>query len=206
MARIPPEQAYPALAFRPRSRGLLARLFGQPAECAHLETDQRWMAMLTPDRLYLRGKGRAVREPARPDVSVCRACLLSVAQPELEAYEGRVVAFEPDPEAVSQYFFVGRDDFEPAGVAPEVAEAVAHRLKTLEGSCEHCSARARWLWLSRAEVESLDQVERIRAAAGQRLCRTHGAAKFTFVLNAMDEANLFYLNLPYGDSGAYLWI
>ena len=124
MAPIPLEQAYPALSFRPRTRNWWARLFGQPAECVHLETEQHWMALLVPDKLYLRGKGSEVRTPARPEVSLCRACLISVMEPELAAYRGSVVAFEPDPQSVSQYFFVDSADFEAAGLRPEVAGAV----------------------------------------------------------------------------------
>lgn len=206
VAQIPLEQAYPALSFRARTRGWWARLMGQPAECVHLETEHHWMALLVPDRLYLRGKGSAVREPARPEVSLCRACLVGVIEPELAAHTGRVVAFEPDPATFSQYFFVASEDFEAAGLRPEVAAAIERRLQPAGESCEKCSRPGTWLRFSREDVASLDDVERIASAPGQRLCRAHGAAAFCRALGGIAEANLYYINLPYGDAGAYLWI
>lgn len=206
MARMPLEQAYPGLMFRPRTRGWWARLVGQPAECVHLETELTWMALLAPDRLYLRGKGHALRTPARPDVSLCRACLTGVMEPELSKHEGRVVAFEPDAESFSQYFFVAAGDFEAAGLRPEVAAAIAGRLRAARDNCEKCARLATWLWLSRSEVAGLDDVEQIASATGRRLCRSHGAEAFCRALGQIPEANLDYVNLPYGESGAYLWI
>ena len=206
MARLALEIAYPNVQFRPRTRNWWARLSGHPPECVHLETEHSWMATLVPDQLYLRGKGRAVRDPVRPDVSVCSGCLLGVAKPELEKYTGRVVAFAPDPQAFSQYFFLGERDFELAGLVPEVAAAIQSRLKALEGSCEKCAARATWLWFSREEVPSLDDVSRIASERGQRLCPGHAAAKFCLAMGAIEEANLFYVNLPYAEAGAYVWI
>jgi len=206
MARVPLEQAYPGLEFRRRTRSWWARLLGQPAECAHLETDVHWMALLAPDRLYLRGKGRWVREPARPEVSLCRECLLRVTQPELAAHDGRIVAFEPDPGNFSQYFFVDAADFEAAGLIPEVAAAIERRLTAARETCAECSLPARWLWFSRADVASLDDVGHIAAAPGTRFCHSHGAEAFCAMLGRIPEANLLYVNLPYGEAGAYLWI
>ena len=69
------------------------------------------MATYTPDTLYLQGKAAVQRQPARPEVSLCRACLLGELEDELARYRGRVLAFEPDGDAFSQYFFVGRAGF-----------------------------------------------------------------------------------------------
>lgn len=206
MARVPLEQAYPALSFRPRSRSWWARFSGQPAECVHLEIEHGWMATLVPDTRYLQGKGSPVRQPVRPEVSLCRACLLEAIEPELAAYAGRVVAFEPDAEVFSQYFFVSSADFAAAGLREEVGAAVAARLKGFSGGCEKCPQPALWLWLPRAEVASLDEVEAIAQARGRRLCAAHGAAALCHSLLVIPEANLFYLNLPYEEAGAYVWI
>lgn len=206
MGRVALEQAYPALAFRPRTRNWWARLVGQAPECVHLETDTQWMATLIPDAVYLCGKGSVVRQPPRPEVSLCRACLLGVIEPELVAYAGRVVAFEPNFETLSQYFFVAPEDFAPAGLETDVAAAIRERLKKSAAKCGRCERRASWLWLDRTAVASLDDFDRIRSAPGQWLCATHAAATLCRSLNAADEANLFYVNLPYGDAGAYLWI
>ena len=206
MARIALDQAYPGISFRPRSRSWLARLMRWPAECVHLESGHPWMATFIPDTLYLRGKPAPRRRPARPEVSVCLDCLSGLLETELAAYAGRVVAFEPDGETFTQYFFVGRNDFEAAGLLPEVAEAIGKRVDNFNGPCADCGAPASWLWISRREVSSLDQTERIAESPGAFFCSKHGAAKLCEALRRVDEANLFYVNVPYGDSGAYLWI
>jgi hypothetical protein len=164
------------------------------------------MATFAPDTLYLCGKASLRRRPARPEVSLCRACLLARLETELSAYSGRVVAFEPDIETFSQYFFVGTPEFEAAGLQPEVNEAIAGRVHSLSGTCAHCDVPATWLWVSRAEVGNLDQVVRIATVPGQPLCRKHGTEKLCRALGVMHDTNLFYVNVPYGDTGAYVWI
>src|ERR1700675_1443383 len=75
LARISHEAAYPEVEFLPSSRNWWAWLKGTPAECIHLNGETSWMATLLPDTLYLQGKRTARREPVRPEVSLCRACL-----------------------------------------------------------------------------------------------------------------------------------
>jgi len=204
--RVTLEQAYPGLAFRPRTRNWWARLTRVPPECVHLEIEHQWMATLVPDTLYLRGKGAPRRASPRPEVSLCRACLLGVLRAELAAYPGRVVAFEPDAESFTQYFFVAAPDFAAAGLLPEVAAAIEQRLAEPRSTCCQCSRRATWLWLAREDVANLDEAGQIAAAMGRRLCAAHGAAALCGSLEASAEANLFYVNVPYGEAGAYLWI
>ncbi len=206
MARVNLEQAYPGIAFRPRTRNWWARLTRVPPECVHLETEQRWMATLVPDIVYLRGRAVVERRPARPEVSLCRACLVTLLEAELPGYRGRAVAFEPDGASFSQYFFVARTDFAAAGLEAAVAEAIERRLEEPEESCEECSEAAPWLWIRRDEVGSLDEVERIRRARGRRLCPRHAARTLCSCFARVEETNLFYVNVPYGAAGAYLWI
>jgi hypothetical protein len=206
VARVKLEQAYPKIAFRWRSRNWWARLTRVPPECEHLDRGGDWMATYAPDTLYLRGRASLRRRPARPEVSLCRACLLTELETELSGYQGRVVAFEPDGESFTQYFFVGVDEFEAAGLLPEVGAAISRRLILPAAECQVCEAPATWLWLSREEVESLDEVSRIAAARGVELCARHGAHKLCSTLTSVSEANLFYMNSPYGEAGAYLWI
>jgi hypothetical protein len=206
MARPSVDQAYPGISIRPHSRRLWARLMRWPAECIHLENGHHWMATFIPDTLYLRGKPRVRRTPARPEVSVCLDCLASLLQPELAASPSRVVAFEPDGESFTQYFFLGREDFAAAGLRSEVAAAIESRLAKLSGECGDCGKPATWLWISRREVSNLDQTERIETSPGALFCAKHGAAKLCEALGHVPEANLFYINAPYGDSGAYVWI
>jgi hypothetical protein len=206
MARLTLAQAYPEISFRPRSRNWWARLMRWPAECVHLEAGHAWMATFIPDTLYLRGKPAPRRQPSRPEVSVCLDCLAGLLKAELAAYPGRMVAFEPDGETFTQYFFVGRDDFAAAGLRPEVAAAIGKRADNFSGSCSDCGKPATWLWISRREVSSLDQTERIEESPGALYCAKHGAAKLFEVLGKIGEANLFYVNVPYGKSGAYVWI
>ncbi|HEV7966509.1 MAG TPA: hypothetical protein VGP19_03000 [Candidatus Acidoferrales bacterium] len=206
MARLNVDQAYPGISIRPGSRRLWARLMRWPAECIHLENGHHWMATFIPDTLYLRGKARLRRDPARPEVSVCFDCLASLLEPELASCPTRVVAFEPDGENFTQYFFLGREDFAAAGLRSEVAAAILTRLEEIEGECTDCGERAAWLWISRREVSNLDQTERIASSPGALFCAKHGAAKLCEALGQVAEANLFYINAPYGDSGAYVWI
>jgi hypothetical protein len=206
MARLNVDQAYPGISIRPGSRRLWARLMRWPAECVHLEHGHHWMATFIPDTLYLRGKPRSRRDPARPEVSVCFDCLAVLLEPELAASPSRVIAFEPDGENFTQYFFLGTEDFAAAGLRSEVAAAILTRLEELEGACSDCGQPATWLWISRREVSNLDQTERIQGSPGALFCAKHGAAKLCQALGQVGEANLFYINAPYGDSGAYVWI
>jgi hypothetical protein len=206
MARVSVDQAYPGISIRPGSRNLWARLMRWPAECVHLENGHHWIATFIPDTLYLRGKARLRRTPARPEVSVCFDCLAGLLEPELAACPGRVVAFEPDGESFTQYFYLGSDDFAAAGLRSEVAAAILTRLEEIEGECSECGAPATWLWISRREVSNLDQTERIAASPGALFCARHGAAKLCQALGQIEEANLFYVNAPYGETGAYVWI
>jgi hypothetical protein len=165
-----------------------------------------WIAAVLPDTLYLRGKRANRREPVRPEVSVCFECLCDTFAAELEAYPGRVVAFEPDSAIFTQYFFVATTDFEAAGLAPETSAAIAARLEQSSGTCRECSREATWLWFSQGQIQSLDEAQLIGTAPGEFFCGKHGAQKLLSALERFGEANIFYMNLPYGDAGAYVWI
>ncbi|MGH9693194.1 MAG: hypothetical protein ACRD5Z_03550 [Bryobacteraceae bacterium] len=206
MAVVTLEQAYPDLAFRWRSRNWWARLTRVPPECVHLERDFSWMATFIPDTLFLQGRASAVRQPVRPEVSVCRECLVTELQRELPRYQGRLLAFEPDPDAFSQYFFISGNDFSASGLKPEIAEAIQHRLEQRLGACQGCDQQAIWLWIPRVQVETLDDAAAIATVKGQALCPAHGTQQLIEAFGAIKEANLFYVNVPYGEAGAYLWI
>lgn len=206
MSRISYDLAYPGIAFLPRSRNWWAWLKGSPAECIHLDHHAEWVVTVLPDTLYLCGKRAVRRDPVRPEVTLCRDCLAETFTSEIAAFPGRVIAFEPDPEVFTQYFFVAERDFEPAGLSPEVAAAIERRLATALGACELCPRTAGWLWFSREHVASLDQTEQIRQAAGQALCGQHGAQQLWETFARIPQANLFYMNLPYGEAGTYVWI
>jgi hypothetical protein len=200
------DDAYPNVHFLPRSRNWWAWLKGTPAECVHLGSECDWIATLVPDIIFLRGKRRKRREEVRPEITLCRECLAETATLEIAGYEGRVAAFEPDPELLSQYFFVEKDDFGAAGLAADVANAISGRLVQNSGDCQVCGKAGTWLWFSREQVSSLDEVERIETAAGEWFCAKHGAEKLFSAFEKIAEANIFYMNLPYGESGAYVWI
>lgn len=206
MGKITLEAAYPRISFRWRSRNWWARLTRTAPECIHLEHDWAWAATFLPDTLYLRGKASLLRQPPRPEVSLCRACLASELERELAEYRGRVVAFEPDGESFSQYFFVGDEEFEAAGLIPEVAKAITRRLQQPAGECQSCGEPARWLWFSREQVPSLDEIGRIAMAQGEEYCAKHGGQKLCEAFSKVRDANLFYVNAPYGEAGAYVWI
>src|SRR5262249_58334757 len=114
--------------------------------------------------------------------------------------------FEPDPEVFTQYFFVAQPDFEAAGLAPETATAIESRLAQAGAVCAECSREATWLWMSREDLASLDQADKIRDSSGEWFCAQHGAQKLSSAFEKISEANVFYMNLPYGDAGAYVWI
>jgi hypothetical protein len=206
LPRVPLEEAYPGIEFLPNSRNWWAKLKGTPPECIHLRHDCPWIATLLPDTLYLRGKKAGRREAQRPEVMLCLDCLTRTADSEIASFPGHVIAFEPDPQNFSQYFFLAPDDFEAAGLSPDVDEAIRGRLAQAGRICSECSAPARWVWFSRAEVSSLDEIDRIRAAPGEALCATHGARRLWRAFGEMKEASVYYMNLPYGESGTYVWI
>jgi hypothetical protein len=200
------DDAYPHIEFLPRSRNWWAWLKGTPAECIHLGTESNWIATLVPDIVFLRGKRRRRHDNIRPEVTLCRECLATTATPDMAEYEGRVVAFEPDPELLTQYFFVERADFAEAGLAPDVSAAISKRLEHNGGQCQVCQQPSTWLWFSRQQVKTLDDVDAIAAATGEPFCAKHGGEKLFAAFEKIDEANIFYMNLPYGQGGAYVWI
>ena len=204
--RISYEAAYPGIEFLPRSRNWWAWLKGSPAECIHLDHHAEWVVTVLPDTLYLRGKRVLRRDPARPEIALCRSCLADTFTWEIAAYTGRVVAFEPDAEIFTQYFFVAQPDFDSAGLSPDVAAAIGKRLEQDLGECARCSRAARWLWFSREQVVSLDETVQIAEVGGEPFCGEHGARKLWATFAGIPEANLFYMNLPYGEAGAYVWI
>ena len=206
MARVSYEEAYPNLEYLPRSRNWWARLKGTAPECVHLGDDISWIAAVLPDTLYLRGKRANRREPVRPEVSLCFECLSDTFAAELESFSGRVIAFEPDAAVFTQYFFVATPDFDAAGLAPETSGAINARLSQDMGACCECSRNATWVWFSREEIQSLDDVELIRSAAGEAYCGRHGARKLLASFDKLSEANIFNMNFPYGEAGAYVWI
>ena len=65
---------------------------------------------------------------------------------------------------------------------------------------------ATWLWISQEQVANLDETDKIREAPGEWFCSMHGARKLADAFARIDEANVFYMNLPYGETGAYMWI
>ncbi|MGB6875897.1 MAG: hypothetical protein WBD87_07660 [Candidatus Acidiferrales bacterium] len=209
MSRLSIQEAYPELSFRWRTANWLSRLIRMPAECEHLEGHSPWMATFLPDNLFLRGKNVKLREPRRPEVSLCRDCFAKVFEKEVSLYPGSVVAFEPDPESVTQYFFVAAPDFDAAGVEPALSQAVGARLSRdvdNSKSCQDCERSATWLWFPRGRAPNLDAAEQIREVAGEHFCATHGVHTLCSALTSIEHVNLFYVNAPYGEGGAYLWI
>jgi hypothetical protein len=206
LAQVPYESAYPRVEILPSSHNWWAKLKGTAAECIHVREECAWIAALLPDTLYLRGKRAPGREPVRPEISLCRDCLLDTILDEMERFGGRVVAFEPNAEMFTQYFFIAARDFEAAGLTLETASAIEDRLAQTEETCAECSRPAAWLWMSREQVPGLDETDKIREAPGESFCSTHGARKLAAAFEKITEANVFYMNLPYGEAGAYVWI
>ena len=206
MARISYDEAYPTIELLPRSHNWWAWLKGTPPECLHLGEECDWIATLLPDTLYLRGKRSTKREPPRPEITLCLECLKAAFASELESFPGRVVAFEPDAGIFTQYFFVAQPDFEAVGLRPEVAAAIAQRLAQPGGACAECGFAATWLWFSHQQIASLDEVELVATAPGIAYCAKHGAHNLLAAFERIAEANVFYMNLPYGAAGAYVWI
>ena len=69
-----------------------------------------------------------------------------------------------------------------------------------------CGFAATWLWFSHQQIASLDEVEQVANAPGITLCARHGARNLLAAFERIAEANVFYMNLPYGEAGAYVWI
>lgn len=161
---------------------------------------------VSPRQFVLARQESPLREPARPEVSLCRECFCGALEMELAVYPGRMIAFEPDGASVTQYFFVAAPDFDDAGLQSGVSGAITGRLSRASGSCKTCSRYATWQWISREEVGSLDDVGNITAAVGEPFCSEHGAKHLCAALASIAQVNLFYVNAPYGEGGAYLWI
>lgn len=208
MARLAPNEAYPAVPFRRRTLNWWARLMRLQPECIHLDQNSPWVTTYAPDTLYLRGREQALRDPQRPEVSLCLDCVLPLLRTELQGFAGRIVVFEPPEKAVTQYFYVAQQDFEAAGLMAEVAQAVEGLLARRFGGCceELCSRNAKWLWIPQSEVSSLDDVAAIERATGLPYCTAHGAERLCEALANVEDANLFYLNIPYRETGAFFWI
>jgi hypothetical protein len=62
------------------------------------------------------------------------------------------------------------------------------------------------LWFSREQIPNLDAADRMEVMPGEHFCAEHGAKQICAALAAIEHANLFYVNSPYGEGGAYLWI
>ncbi len=207
LANISYDEAYPHLDFLPRSRNWWSWLKGTPAECIHL--GERMRLDRDPGagyRFSARQTAKAATTRCGPEITLCRECLSETAAPEMVEYEGRVIAFEPDPELLDPVFFCREGGFREAGLAPDVADAIAQRLVQNGGACQVCGHAATWLWFSREQVATLDEVEQIAAAPGEAFCAKHGARNCFRRFEKIAEANIFYMNLPYGESGAYVWI
>ena len=117
------------------------------------------------------------------------------------------MAFEPDAEIFTQYFFVAQAGFRAGGLQPEVAASDRRSAwRSRAGRARSADTAATWLWFSREQIASLDEVEKIAALPGKPLCAKHGARKLLGAFERMAEANVFYMNLPYGEAGAYVWI
>ena len=201
--------AYPDIEFQPRTLTFFAHLRRTPPECVHMDRmppGKFWAATISPDVLFLRGKSKQVRENPRPDISLCCDCALDFLETELSAYRGKVIAFEPDAANVAQYFFVPREEFQAAGMLPELSEALARRIDRLSGACDLCSASAHWIWFSRSDVQSLDDFGSVSNAQGKQLCAKHGAEELCAALEKIEQCNLLYVNIPSGEAGAYVWI
>lgn len=198
--------AYPDIEFRPATLTFIAQIVRTPPECIHLDRRHTWAATISPDILYLRGKAKRLSASPRPEVSLCRDCTTKILRRELASYSGRVVGFEPEGETVTQYFFAPREDFEAAGLLPELSEAITRRISKLSGTCDECSATARWLWFSREEVASLDDVGSVTNTPGRALCARHGADALCTALEKIEQVNLLYVNIPFSEAGAYVWI
>ena len=205
MARLTVDQAYPGISIRPRSRRLWARLMRWPAECIHLENGHHWMATFIPDTLYLRGKARPRREPARPEVSVCFDCLAGLLEPELAACPSRVVAFEPDGETFHAIFFPGQGGFRRCGPAfrsgrrdPDAPRRTGRRVQRLRQAGNLAVDFAAGSFQPRPDgANSKPRPGRFFAPSTEpRNCARPW--------DNCEEANLFYVNAPYGESGAYI--
>ena len=95
-------------------------------------------------------------------------------------------------------------------IAPEVFEAMRPYLTEHYGNPASAHSLGQKMKAAvenaREQVASLDEVERIREAPGEWFCPEHGAGMLCVAFKKIAEANVFYMNLPYGDAGAYVWI
>ena len=103
-------------------------------------------------------------------------------------------------------FFCGAGGFRGSGTAAGSGAGDCCAAERSATVCGECGFPAKWLWFSREQVPSLDEVEKIAAAPGEWYCAKHGARNLLAAFARIADANIFYMNLPYGEAGAYVWI
>jgi hypothetical protein len=199
----PIEQAYPTLQLR--STGSIWERFSTP-KCVHAENDDSWIACISPDTFIKHGRLTKLSEAARPEVALCRSCLVALLSAELPRFEGRVVALEPHMEHMQQYMYTALSDMADGGFEPEIISVITRRLEDIRGKCESCDQHAKWLWLPSQDVIDQEDSEGIRNAKGILLCSRHGSLKLCSALEGIPKANMEYVNLPYGEAGFYIWL
>ncbi len=199
---------YPHSAAQPQLVGL-AKGFCPPNAFTWNMT-RTGSATLLPDTLYLRGK-RVVQSRASParnrsvphlldEYLVRRTRRISAASSSPSS---------PTPRSCHAIFFRrAKRISQPAGLAPDVAAAIEKRLA--RRIWRVCTMFDRWqLGFGCRETKWQASMKSNRSATRPgraSLCAAHGAAKLCEAFEDIPEANLFYMNLPYGEAGAYLWI
>jgi hypothetical protein len=199
----PVEQAYPTLLFR--RTGSIWERFSTP-KCVHAENEDGWIACISPDTFIKHGRLTKLSETARPEVALCRSCLITLLNAELPRFQGRVVALEPHMEQMQQYVFTALSDMADGEFEPEIISAITRRLEDISGECDSCDQDAKWLWLSSRDVIDQQDLEGISNAKGVLLCSRHGSLTLRGALERIPKADMEYLNLPYSEAGFYIWL
>lgn len=181
------------------------RWFSQSAPaCAHAGSEA--VIVLQPDQVRLRhGTESVVRQPPRPAIEVCPACLLALLEPEVKEEGRRVIAFEPAREGVSEYAFIEQQHLGDSRLA---AEDVIHCQSLVAeplGGCQKCGTPALFLLVKRGSMTESGKLATFRGGK-EYYCAAHGSDRLLGLLRERlaGRSPVRYFNFPYGERGVYV--
>lgn len=195
---------YAAIPLRPPAPWW-QRLFSRtkPA-CAHAGAAEAFV--LTPDQVRLRGGAEsAVRQPPRPPITVCRACLLTLLEQELKSADRRIIAFEPPKEGIAEYAFIEQQHLGDSGLR---AEDIIHCQSLMAeplGGCQKCGHPALVLLVKAGITTKKGKLATYRGGK-EYYCSAHGRERLLGLLRERlpTQTPVRYFNFPYGERGVYV--
>lgn len=164
------------------------------------------MIALHPDEVRLRGgRQAAVKQPPRPPITVCPACLLTLLAPELAQARRRIVAFEPARDGLAEYAFIEQDHLGDAPLPPEDVIHCQSLVAEPLGGCQKCGQPALLLLVKRGVTTQKGKLHTFRGGK-EYYCPVHGSERLLALLRERlpKSRAVGYFNFPYGERGVYV--